>query len=290
MKILLLTSGGDAPGMNKFVAEIYKAFKSDVFAVKAGFTGLINGDIKPLSEFNPLTFQNEAGSSIYSSRCPEFATEKGFQKGLKVAKKFDAVIILGGNGSCKGAKQLSENGVRTVFIPATIDNDVDGSEYSIGFHTAVKACCDYVYSTMPSMQAFERCCLFEVMGRKCNAIAKNTASVVEADALIADEKDLNYAKLAKIVKYNKQAGRASCIIVRENIVPLSQIIDNLKAKVKNVEFKGVVIGHIQRGTKPTKVELNNAKSFARACVKGLKQTSDSYACVFEGGKVKTIKF
>ncbi len=290
MKILILTSGGDGPGMNKFIAQIYRAFKHDAYAVKGGFKGLIEGDVNPLSTFNPSAVAEQAGSCVYSSRCPEFASPKGFKKGLNTAKAFDVVIILGGNGSFNGAKQLAANGVRTVFVPATIDNDVDISDYSIGFHTAVKACCDFVYNTMPSMQAFERCCVFEVMGRKHDAIAENTSKIVEADALINSKETIDFKKVGKIVKNNKKLGNASCVIIRENILPIEQFVDKLSQEAKNVEIKGVKVGYLQRGTKPTKFELKVACKLAKTCIKSIKHSKSSFACTIENGKVKVIKF
>ena len=136
MKILILSSGGDAPGMNRFVWEIYKTFPKQTYFAYAGFTGLVNGQIFPLRDVINKSLKNEAGTVIKSSRCPEFKEDEVFKLGLENAKGFDVVIILGGNGSEKGAKQLFENGINTIFVPATIDNDVDDCAYSIEFSTA----------------------------------------------------------------------------------------------------------------------------------------------------------
>ena len=124
MKILILTSGGDAPGMNKVIALMQKKFKDSLYACEEGFKGLIEGKIALASTFSPLASENEAGSCIRCSRCPEFKTKKGFKKALENAKRFDYVVVLGGNGSYKGCCELNENGVKTIFIPSTIDNDV----------------------------------------------------------------------------------------------------------------------------------------------------------------------
>lgn len=288
MKILILASGGDAPGMNKFIAKLYRAFKSEIFACKAGFKGLISGDIRPLSSFEPLKYENQAGCCIFSSRCLEFQTDKGFKKGLKNCKQFDCVIIMGGNGSYKGAKQLSENGINSVFIPCTIDNDVDISDYSIGFHTAVKAVCDYVKNTMPSMQAFLRCAVFEVMGRRDGSIARASGAAVEADYIVSEEKDLDFKKIARIAKENFKNERSSCIILRENIMPLKDFVSALQKEAGSVEVKGLSVGHVQRGQKPTKAELKNASMFANAAIKGIKKGSISFACAFKNGKVEIL--
>lgn len=287
MKIAILTSGGDAPGMNKFIAEMARKFKGQVYGCKAGFRGLINNEIAPIENYKPFEVENEAGSCIYCSRCPEFATEQSFMKAVENAKAYDLVVVLGGNGSFKGAKQLAANGIRTIFVPATIDNDVDVSEYSIGFHTAVKACCDSYYNIMPSMQAFNRCCVFVVMGRRHNAIALNTAKAVQADYVVTDK--VEYSKIVKVVKENFKNGRATGIILRENIVPIEEFMKTIESKVKGLEVRGVTVGHSQRGTAPTKSELKFAKAFAACAAKAIKAGNDSVACAYKGGKVVTIK-
>ena len=174
MKILVLTSGGDAPGMNMILYSLYRKFGKDLFAARAGFKGLINNDICNISEFKMDKLS--AGSIIKSSRCPDFKTREGFKKGLNNAKNFDYVIILGGNGSYKGACELAENGIKAIFIPATIDNDVEISEYSQGFNTAVSACINHFNSIMPSMETFNRWCPqlrdgISQMVRRCDVVS-----------------------------------------------------------------------------------------------------------------------
>lgn len=284
MKLLVIASGGDAPGMNRLIYQLGKRYGKNLYACKAGFLGLINNWIYPISNFDIKTFKNQAGVVIKSSRCPKFITEEGFKKGLKNAKKFDFVIILGGNGSAKGARRLAENGVKTIFVPATIDNDVEGSDYSLGFHTAVKACCDAVYSIMPSMEAFNRSCVFQVMGRRCDKIAQNVASVVDADVLVADENDLNFTKTAKILNANFKQERSSIIIIRENILPLEKFAASVKTLAKDVELKTFIVGHLQRGNHPTKVELRKADQIAKRIFKATKLHLPAATIYFQNGK------
>ena len=284
MKILILASGGDSPGMNKIIYQLYKKYKNSIYACKEGFKGLIDGQIFPLSEFQPEKFKNQAGACIKSARCAKFITDEGFKKGLKNAKKFDALVILGGNGSFKGAKRLAENGIKVVFVPATIDNDVEISEYSLGFHTAVKACCDAIYNIMPSMNTFNRCCIFEVMGRRCDKIATNVAKITNSDFLIANEKDIDFSKISKVINSNFKNNNSSFIIIRENILKLEKLVANLKLLCKNVEIKAFVVGHLQRGTTPTKVELLKAKTFSNNIIKALKKRNFLNAIVLENGK------
>lgn len=282
MKILVLTSGGDASGTNRFLFNLHKAFGKNLFACRYGFKGLIEGDICPFSEYNVAKLKNSAGSMIKSSRCPEFATEKSFKKGLKNAQKFDFVVVLGGNGSHKGAQEIANHGVKTIFVPMTIDNDVEGSDYSIGFHTAVKACCDYIHSTMPSMASFDRCAVFEVMGRRHNAIALNVAKAVDCDYAILSKEDVNYDDMAKKINKNKKENKATCIVVQENIVSLKELCHELSSKCPKVEIKGLIVGHIQRGSKPTRVELKFAKKFAKETIRAIKRGQSSAILCKEG--------
>lgn len=288
MKILVLTSGGDAPGMNMVLYCLYKRFYGNIYACRAGFKGLINNDILPLKEFKPHKFMNEAGSVIKCSRCPKFKTREGFAKALENAKRFDCIIILGGNGSYKGAKELAENGIKTIFIPSTIDNDVEISDYSQGYHTAISACSNYINSVMPTMDAFDRCCVFETMGRKCSKIARNVFRMVECDYLIQDKSDIDYEKIAEIIKKQNGRGRASSIIIRENIIKMTTFIKNLSKLCPKIEIKGCVIGYLQRGTKPTSEELEFAKQFARRAIIAVTNDFKCTAICYKGGDFEVI--
>lgn len=300
MKILVLTSGGDAPGMNMILSTLYKKFGKSLYACRAGFKGLINNDILPISEFEPNKYAKEAGSCIKCSRCPEFKTTEGFNKGLNNAKRFDAVIVLGGNGSYQGCCELNEKGVRTVFIPATIDNDVVISDYSQGYHTAVKACVETIKNTMPTMNAFDRCCIFEVMGRKCSRITKCVSLNYPCDYVILKKEDIDYKKIAEIINNKKQLGQGSCILVKERLQKISTIIKNLQKENADIEYRGCVIGYVQRGTSPTFIDLEYARSFAKIAINILTKNDYSGAIVYkkndfdilfrtEEGSMKSLK-
>ncbi len=284
MKLLVLTSGGDAPGMNMVLYLLYKEFGKDLYACRAGFKGLINNDILPISEFKPQKYAKCAGSCIKCSRCPEFKEEKWFKIALENAKKFDVVIVMGGNGSYKGCQDLHRNGVRTIFIPSTIDNDVTVSDYSIGFHTAVNACQKMIENIMPTMEAFDRCCVFETMGRNSEKIARCTANSQLCDYLIASKDDIDYPKIAEIVKNNHQLGHSSCIVMKEKLMKQSTFISSLQKLVPEVEIRGTVIGYVQRGSKPTIIELEYAKFFAKLIIKVLCTKDYSAAIVYKNGK------
>ena len=288
MKVLILTSGGDAPGMNKIIAQLYRRFKTNLYACVEGFQGLIENKIHPASIFEPLKYENEAGSCIRSSRCPQFKTKTGFAKGLENAKCFDYVVVLGGNGSYKGCCELGQNGVKTVFIPSTIDNDVDISEYSQGFDTAVDACKYVIENVMPTMQAFKRCAIFEVMGRKFQKIAKEVQLATKTDYLISSIDDIDLIKISNLINENYRQNRATSVIIKERLISPEELMGKLSALCPDVGIKYVVVGYLQRGSKPTRKELTFAKSFARLAIKTIKENKKSSAVIYKNGKFLTI--
>lgn len=270
MKVLVLASGGDAPGMNRFLWEIYNKLGVNVYFAYAGFTGLINDEIYPLKEVMYRDLRDCAGVVTRSSRCPEFKQEKVFKMGLENAQKFDVVVILGGNGSEKGAKRLFEAGVNTIFVPATIDNDVDDCHYSIGFSTAVKECVYTVENSMPSIDAFVNTCLFEVMGRDDSAICSAVAERVDADYAVLDKGSLDFEKIKNVILKNYIKSKSSCIIVRENLMEIQEIADKLNESLGMNVVKTQIVGRTQRGGKPTAEELFMAKKFAKETIRCIK--------------------
>lgn len=270
MKILILTSGGDAPGMNKFIWKIYKKFKKETYYAQAGFAGLISGQIYPLADVIDKKQKNCAGVVTKSSRCPEFKLARFFNEGLANARYFDAVIILGGNGSEKGAKRLYEHGINTIFVPATIDNDVLDCAQSIGFSTAVKEGVYAVENSMPSIRAFTNSCIFEVMGRDCDAICKAVAKQTNADYAVCTKKDLDIEKMKDIILRNYVQGGSSCIVVKENLMEAKRLADTLNQALGINMVKYQIVGRTQRGGHPTKDELRLAKRYAKETKKCIK--------------------
>ena len=287
MKILILTSGGDAPGMNKVIAIMQKKFKNSLYACEEGFKGLIEGKIALASTFSPLASENDAGSCIRSSRCPEFKTRRGFKKALENARRFDYVVVLGGNGSYKGCCELNENGVKTIFIPSTIDNDVKISDYSQGFDTALNACQYVIKNTMPSMAAFKRCAIYEVMGRECPLLAQKTQEKMNCNYLISSQKDIDFEKISNIINENYRQNLATSIIIKERLISSEELISKLSILSPNVGIKYIQVGYLQRGSKPTKKELYFAKKFAQLAIKIIKENKKSRAIIYKNNAFQT---
>lgn len=268
MKVGILVSGGDAPGMNYVVYEIHEKLKKlgvELLGIKYGYKGLMENDVIALDQ--ALLEENKlfAGCILKSSRAPEFKTEKGVKKGLKTIEKnsLDALIILGGDGSLKGALELAEKGAKVVFIPATVDNDLKCSSYSLGYYTAVEACRKYIELVMRTMETLDRSCIFQVMGNTSGEIAKAVFNVSGADYVINEYNPLNLEGLVKNIKKNKKLSIK--IILQEKLLNLDELKQTLSNRTKRV-FKACKVGYLQRGENPTKEEIKKAKAFSALAV------------------------
>lgn len=290
MKIAVLASGGDGPGMNDCIHYLTKELtsygKNKVFASLYGFQGLINNNFVELKVKETKKHKGKAGVFIKSSRCLEFMTEKGQQKAVENLKKqnIDVLVILGGEGSYKGAITLMKKGVKVIFVPATIDRDLVYDTYSIGFYTAVSACCHYIHNVKPTMDAFDRVCVYEIMGRDNSSLSKLVGDIVDADLIITKENinNIDYKAFAEMHKQNP----VRTVILQERLVPINDIVE----KIEEVTGGGVrqcVIGYVQRGTAPTKDEIKKSKQFACLVKKAINKNKFGCAVAIDdvGGKI-----
>ena len=243
-----------------------KLKKHVVILFNRGYQGLIDNDISNYSICDLQKVKTKGGIIIKSSRSTEFMTEKGFKKAVNNLKKneIDVLIIMGGNGSLKGARELAKAGINCIFIPTTIDNDIKESDYSIGYNTAVANAVDFIEKVDTSMKAFDRACIYEVMGRHCPDIANSVSKIVNADYCYTRESNFNecYKKISKAYKTNK----APIIILQENVINIDELKYYLMENIKNIDVKTAVVGYVQRGGDATKQELQMAKIFASVVV------------------------
>lgn len=264
MKIVVLTSGGDGPGMNTCIHYLTKFLskKHEVYGCLYGFRGLIEGNFIKLSTKITKQHMYKAGSFIKSSRCPEFQTKQGFNKAIQTIIKhnIDMVVVIGGDGSYKGARALKEEGIRVIFIPGTIDRDLEYDSYTIGFYTAASACAHYIQNVKPTMETFDRTCVYEVMGRDNPSLAKLVGDIVQADMVVTADnvQRFDYQKFVRMHKENP----VRTIILQENLVVIEEFVKKL-ADVSNGSVRQCVIGYIQRGTPPIKSEIKLCKIFAK---------------------------
>ena len=253
----VLTSGGDAPGMNAAVravtrTAIDKGFK--VIGIRRGYNGLLNGDMVELNARSVSDIIQRGGTEIFTARCKEF---KDWEYVLKakdnaLAANMAGIVVIGGDGSFSGAAALSKAGIPCVGIPGTIDNDIQCTEYTIGYDTAMNTVMEMVDKLRDTSHSHERCAVVEVMGRNAGHIALNTGIACGATAILVPEVEYDFEKdvIAKI-KEGQAAGKEQFIIVvAEGIGGTEEMAKKIEAAT-GVESRATILGHVQRGGSPT---------------------------------------
>lgn len=256
MKIGILTSGGDAPGMNAVIRAIVKVSNNygiETFGIKRGYTGLLNEEIKKIGEFD-VDYISEAGGTILkTSRCPEFTTVEGRMKAIENLKKYniDAVIVIGGDGSFQGANKLHELGVKVIGIPGTIDNDLEYTDYCIGFDTTLNTVLECISKIKDTDASHEKPTIVEVMGRYCGDLALYSAMAGGGDIISTPERKLSFEEIAQKLKKNIEKGKQdSIIIITERMYNIEDLQRYLEETL-NIGVRNTVLGFIQRGGNPS---------------------------------------
>lgn len=255
--IAILTSGGDAPGMNAVIRSVVRAGIAQgmrILGVRRGFNGLINGDMFEMNLRSVSDIIHRGGTILYTARSPEFRTEQGVSKAVEVCKDIgiNGVIVVGGDGSFNGAYELSKAGIPCVCIPCTIDNDVSCSEYTIGFDTAMNTAMEMVDRIRDTAQSHERCSVVEVMGRRCGDIAVHTGIAVGATAILIPEVDYDFdVDVIERIKFTQKIGKKHfIIIVAEGLGKINEITSEIEMRT-GIESRATILGHVQRGGSPT---------------------------------------
>jgi 6-phosphofructokinase 1 len=252
----VLTSGGDSPGMNAAVrAVVRKAIYHDieVYGVFNGYSGLINGNIKKLELGSVGDIIHRGGTMLYSARCEEFKTKEGQQKGIEQLKKFgiEGLVVIGGDGSYRGAKALTEQGFPCNGVPGTIDNDIPGTDYTIGFDTALNTVIDAVDKIRDTATSHDRAFIIEVMGRDAGDIALWAGLAGGAETIIIPEVGYDMDEIAARLKSGHDRGKKhSIIIVAEGVCSGVEFSKKIK-DATDLDTRVSVLGHIQRGGSPT---------------------------------------
>ena len=255
--VAVLTSGGDAPGMNAAIRAIVRLAITKgirVLGVRRGYGGLINKDIFEMSIRTVSEIIERGGTILYTTRSPEFYTPEGTAKAVKTCKdlNIDAVLILGGEGSIRGSKKLIDNGINCICIPCTIDNDVACSENSIGFDTAVNTATSMIDKIRDTAQAHNRCSVVEVMGKHCGNIALHTGIAVGATAILVPEYEYDFQIdiIDKINFTQKMGKKHFIIIVAEGLKIVNDVADKI-SNLLDIESRTTILGYVQRGGSPT---------------------------------------
>ena len=258
-RIGILTSGGDAPGMNASIrAAVRTALASgiEIVGIKRGYAGLINGDMELLKRHHVSNIIQTGGSILESSRCAEFETKEGRQKAVAnlVQHKIEGLVLIGGDGTFRGGALLAEEGaIDVVGVPCTIDNDVYGTDFTVGFDTAVNCAIEAIDRIRDTARTFERVFFVEVMGHHTGFIALQAATAGGADGLVIPEEPLDVEDICKRLKEGHRLGKKSAIVVvAEAEKPgFSYQIAQEVTKSTGFESRVCVLGHVQRGGSPT---------------------------------------
>lgn len=275
-KIGVLTSGGDTPGMNSAIRAVFKEADyrgMDVMGIFHGYKGLIEGRIRQLTHEDVANVMHKGGTVLRTARSEEFMQESGFEKAMNMlhAYDIDGLIIIGGDGSYRGAKKLYENGILTIGLPGTIDNDMGYTDYTIGFTTAVNTITDEIYKIRDTMRAHDRVGVVEVMGRNCGDIALWSGIAGGADLIIVPEEPVNWEDCAKQLAKNKLRGQLTSIVIIAEGAGHAEDFARFVTEHTNVEAKAIVPGYIQRGGNPTAFDRILAARLGQRAVELLAQ-------------------
>lgn len=255
--IAVLTSGGDAPGMNAAVRAVARAALSKgikVYGVRRGYNGLLNGDVFEMNLRSVSDILSKGGTVLYTARSPEFNTKEGVKKATDNCRKLgiDGVVVIGGDGSFRGARDLTGEGIPCIGVPGTIDNDISSSDYTIGFDTAMNTAMEMIDKIRDTAQSHDRCSVVEVMGRRCGDIALEVGIAIGASAILVPEVPYDLKKdVIDVLLKNRETGKKHFIIVvAEGIGGIDGIVKEIEAQT-GIETRGTVLGHVQRGGSPT---------------------------------------
>ena len=257
-KIGVLTSGGDAPGMNAAIRAVTRcaiANGVEVVGIYRGYSGLIDGDVKPFSLRDVSNIINKGGTILYSDRCLEFGTEAGMAKAVETCRRLeiDGIVAIGGDGTFRGATDLTAHGVPCVGIPGTIDNDIASTDNTIGFYTAMNTVISLIDKLRDTCESHARCNVVEVMGRGAGDIALNTAIGSGASAVVIPELPHNDDEICAKINASRKLGKRNFIVVVSEGLG-SEYGPALAEKIEaatGVETKFARFAHIVRGGNPT---------------------------------------
>lgn len=296
-KIAVLTSGGDAPGMNAAVRAVVRAARyhgMQVYGVERGWNGLMEGNVIELQNRSVSDMVQRGGTFLKTARCPEFVKLEGQKVAVETLEAFgiEGLIVVGGDGSFRGAKDLSDNfGIKCIGIPGTIDNDLAYTDYTLGFDTAVNTVLSAINNLRDTMQSHDRVSLIEVMGRHCGDIALYSAISGGAEYILIPEKKFDLDEIARSIIKSKRRGKTSnMIVLAEGAGNRDEIVKYLNEQA-GVDIKITHLGHVQRGGSPTMADRILATRFALKAVETMiDKESKSCAVGIKDNKIITMPF
>mgnify|MGYP000487214826 CR=1 FL=1 len=290
----VLTSGGDAPGMNAAVRAVvrtglHKGYR--MIGIQRGYNGLINGEVYEMNVRSVSEIIHRGGTILYTARCLEFKTKEGQAKGLARCKELgiDALVVIGGDGSFMGARALANQGIPCIGLPGTIDNDIACSEYTIGYDTAMNTAVEAIDKLRDTMQSHERCSVVEVMGRRAGHLALQVGCAVGATAICLPERQLDFdTEIVERMRIGRIKGRNHhIIIVAEGYGSAQEVADQIH-EATGIDTRVTILGHIQRGGSPSAMDRVMATRMGYAAVRALMEGKTNRVVVSDNNIVTDI--
>ncbi len=293
-KIGVLTSGGDAPGMNAAVRSVVRTAVYngiEVMGIRKGYNGLINGDIFEMNARSVSETLQRGGTILQTARCKEFCTPEGVARGAEIARIFgiDGLVVIGGDGSFRGARDLAKAGVKTIGIPATIDNDIGCTEYCIGYDTALNTAKDAIDKIRDTASSHERSSVIEVMGRDAGYIAVHAGIACGAEAVIIPEKKFDFDEdvLRPIIEGKNRGKSHYLVIVAEGVGGAIEMAQEIEKRT-GIKTTATILGHIQRGGSPTVDDRVYASEMGLKAVEALMAGKSNRLIVMQGHKITDV--
>ena len=254
--IAVLTSGGDAPGMNAAVRAVVRTglnFGMKVYGVMRGYNGLLTGDLKEMNMRSVSDIMQHGGTALYTARSPEFNTPAGVEKAANMCREkgIEGVVVIGGDGSFRGARDLTNAGINCIGVPGTIDNDIACTDYTIGYDTALNTAMEMIDRIRDTTESHDRCSVVEVMGRRCGDIALNTGVAVGALTTLVPEIPYDFHRdvLDRIRLAQSTGKRHYIIVVAEGVGNTEELAQRIQRHT-GIETRATILGHVQRGGAP----------------------------------------
>jgi len=264
--IAILTSGGDSPGMNACIRAVVRYGISkglNVFGIYKGYSGLINGQIKPLNERSVGNIIHTGGTILRTSRCPEFKTEEGQEKAIKNLQKYgiEGLVVIGGDGSYRGAECLIKKGILCACIPGTIDNNLFYTDFTVGYDTASNTIVNMVNYVRDTTLSHDRISIIETMGAGCGDLALTAGLAAGADVIIVPEVEMHIDDVCnKLIRAREHKKEGSIVVVSEKVCNINELAKVIEERCK-LECRTVILGHVQRGGSPSAFDRNIAARF-----------------------------
>ena len=288
--IAVLTSGGDAPGMNAAIRAVVRAgiaMGMNVKGVHRGYAGLIDGDIIDLDARSVSDIIHCGGTMLYTARCPEFKTQEGIDMAVATCKKhgIEGIVVIGGDGSFRGARDLSLAGIPCIGVPGTIDNDISSTEYTIGYDTAMNTAMEMVDKIRDTAQSHDRCSVVEVMGRRAGFLALQCGIAVGATSILVPEEEYPIEKVIEKIRKSQATGKKHFIIVvAEGVGNVESLAKEIEEKTR-IETRATILGHVQRGGSPTCWDRVVATKMGYYAVELLANGAENRVVAMKNGKL-----